>query len=280
MSVDVSSARVRLFRSFHETGVLVLPNAWDPMSAVMMADAGARAIATTSGGVAWALGHPDGQHVTRAQMMDAVGRIVSAVDVPVTADVEAGYGPTTDDVAATVEATVDAGAVGINLEDSKAAGGPLFTADEQGTRIEAARKAASGRGMADLVINARTDVFLFQVGDPAGRLDDVRARADRYAEAGADCLFVPGLLDLAVLETLVDASPLPVNVMAMPGGPSVSELAAVGVRRVSVGTALAQTAYSAAQRATRELLESGTYGGCEGAASFGEINSLLVRPAH
>lgn len=269
--------KAALLRSFHEGPVLVLPNAWDAASAVLLAGAGARAIATTSGGVAWSFGYSDGQRISRQDMIEAIRRVVRSVDVPVTADVEGGYGHAPRDVAATVTATVDAGAVGINLEDSRAVGGPLYPVDEQASRIEAAGRAAADAGVPDLVVNARTDVYLFGVGDPAGRFDEVCTRAARYAEAGATCLFVPGLLDLDVLKSLAAACPLPLNAMAVPGGPSVADLESAGVRRVSVGTAIAQVAYGAAQRAARELLTSGTFASFDGAMDFFELNAMVDR---
>ncbi|GLY97884.1 hypothetical protein Acsp02_51380 [Actinoplanes sp. NBRC 103695] len=125
------------------------------------------------------------------------------------------------------------------------------------------------------MINVRTDVYLRQVGDPADRFDDVLSRADGYAKAGADCLFVPGLLHLETLSRLVEASPLPVNVMTGPGGPTIAELAAIGVRRISVGTALAQAAYAVADRAARELLTTGTYTSLEPNVSYPDLNALF-----
>jgi 2-methylisocitrate lyase-like PEP mutase family enzyme len=274
------AAKAALLRSYHDPGqVLILPNAWDVASAVVLARAGARAIATTSAGVSWSLGRPDGHGLTREDMAAAIGRIAAAVDVPVTADIEGGYGYTPDDAARTVAAVVAAGAAGINLEDAvytkaaAAAGGPLLDIAAQAERIRAARAAASYAGLPELVINARTDVYLRQVGDPAGRLDEVLARAASYAEAGADCLFVPFLLDLATLATLAAAVPLPINAMALAGGPSVAQLSQAGVRRVSVGTAIAQAAYTAADRAARELLGEGTYGFAMGALSPIDLNS-------
>jgi 2-methylisocitrate lyase-like PEP mutase family enzyme len=266
-----------LLRELHADGVLVLPNAWDAGSAALIARAGAKAVATTSGGVSWALGRPDGQGLSREEMVEQVRLIAAAVDVPVTADVEGGYGHAPEDVAATVEAVVGAGAVGVNIEDSKGFGVPLFTAEEQAARLRAAREAAERAGLPELVVNIRTDVFLFQVGEPEGRLDDVLARAAAYAEAGADCLFVPGLVDLDVLKQLVDASPLPVNVMAGPGAPTVAEFEAVGVRRVSLGTAIAQAAYSVAQRAAEEVLNKGTYTELAGALDFFAVNGTFAR---
>ena len=208
-------------------------------------------------------------------MAEAVRRIAAVVDVPVTADVEGGYGPEPQDVAATVRAILGAGAVGANIEDSRAGDGSLYAPEEQGRRLREAREAAIAFGVPEFVLNARTDVFLFQIGDPAGRLDDVLARADEYAKAGADVLFVPGLLDLATLESLTASSPLPINAMAGPGGPSVAELNDVGVRRISVGTGIAQAAYGVAQRAARELLDAGIYPAQDGAISYPELNALF-----
>ncbi|MDI2130886.1 isocitrate lyase/PEP mutase family protein [Yinghuangia seranimata] len=264
-----------LLRRLAAESVLVLPNAWDAASATVIAAAGAPVIATTSGGVSWGLGRGDGQQLTRDQMTDAARRIAAAVDVPVTVDVEGGYGPGPEDVAETVRAIVAAGAVGINLEDSHAPGGPLFDTAAQAARLRAAREAAAEAGLPELVVNARTDVYLFGIGEPEGRLDDVLARAAAYAEAGADSLFVPGLVDLDALRAVCAGSPLPVNAMAVPGGPTVAEFAEAGVRRISLGTAVAQAAYTAAQRVAAEVLAKGTFGGLDGVLGFGDVNSLL-----
>ncbi len=268
--------RAQTLRDLHN-GTLVLPNAWDAASAAVIARAGATAIATTSGGVAWSAGRPDGHGLTREEMAQLVSRIAAAVDIPVTADIEGGYGPTPGDVAATVRAVVAAGAVGVNLEDSRAPGGPLFSDQDQAERVRAARDAATGSELPELWINARTDVYLFRVGKPESRLDAVLSRAVAAAGAGADSLFVPGLVDLDTLGTLVRESPLPVNVMVGAGAPTVAELAAVGVRRISVGTAIAQVAYGVAHRAAVELLERGTYDALAGGLDFWVINSAVRR---
>ncbi|MER5862958.1 isocitrate lyase/phosphoenolpyruvate mutase family protein [Kitasatospora sp. NPDC002040] len=268
--------KAAVLRELHKDGVLVLPNAWDAGSAALIAQAGVKAIATTSGGVAWSAGKPDQQVLTRDEMVALVRGIVAAVELPVTADIEGGYGPAPEDVAATVTAVIAAGAVGVNLEDSKP-DFSLFTAEEQGARIRAARAAAEQAGLPELVINLRTDVFLFGIGAPEGRQADVLARAAVYAEAGADSLFVPGLLDLTVVAELVQGQPLPVNVMAGPGAPTVAEFEAAGVRRVSVGTAVAQAAYTLAQRAAAELVGKGTYEELAGALDFGAVNGSFNR---
>jgi 2-methylisocitrate lyase-like PEP mutase family enzyme len=268
--------RATLLRLLYTENVLILPNAWDAGSARIIERAGAKAIATTSGGVSWSLGSNDGQGITRGEQADAVRRIVAAVSVPVTADIEGGYGPRAEDVAETVAAVIDAGAVGINLEDSQA-DGTLFSQEAQAARIAGARKAASEAGLPDLVINVRTDVILFGIGVPEGRLDDVVARAVAYTSAGADGIFVPGLLDIDVIRELVSRSPLPVNVMAGPGAPSVGELEAAGVKRVSVGTAIAEAAYKLAEEAATEILTEGTFEKLGAGNAYGDLNSAFSK---
>lgn len=268
-------AKAAALKNLHKDGVLVLPNAWDAGSAALIAAAGAKAIATTSAGVSWALGRRDGQNLTREQMVDAIERIATTVDLPVTADIEGGYGPDADAVEETVSATLIAGAVGINLEDSQPAGEQLFNPAVQATRIASARGAAADAGMTDFFINVRTDVYLFGIGEPEGRLDEVLRRARVYADAGADGLFVPGLLDLDTLATLTAEVPLPINVMVGAGAPSVTDLARVGVRRVSLGMAITQAAYTLARKAAIEALTTGTYETIAGADSFGDINNAL-----
>jgi 2-methylisocitrate lyase-like PEP mutase family enzyme len=265
--------KAQRFAGLHEQGMLVLPNAWDAGSAVIIAAAGAAAIATTSGGVAWSAGRPDGQALSREQMIERVGSIAGAVDLPVTADVERGYGPRPEDVAATVEAAIAAGVVGVNIEDSSAPGGPLFSAVEQAARLKAGSEAAAAAGLPELVINARTDVFLYGIGEEDERLAEVTRRAEAYAEAGATSLFVPGLLDLAILEQLVKSTPLPINAMAGPGAPSIADLERVGVRRVSLGTALAQAAYGITRSVAEEVLDKGTFEALAGAPAYVDVNS-------
>ncbi|TCC20103.1 isocitrate lyase/PEP mutase family protein [Kribbella speibonae] len=233
----------RRFRDLHKQPPLVLPNAWDAGSARAIEAAGATAIATTSAGVAWAAGVDDAGGLNRKSAIAALRAICAAVSVPVTADIEAGYG----DVAATVAGVIEAGAVGINLEDSTARvlDDPLVHAE----RIKAARAAAG----IDLVINARTDTHLF--GDRTGTVK----RAKIYADAGADLLFVPGVVDAPTIAELVRESPLPLNVMVGPGAPTVAELADLGVVRISIGPAITSAAYDLATAAAKELLTSGTY---------------------
>ncbi|MFG2005292.1 isocitrate lyase/phosphoenolpyruvate mutase family protein [Spirillospora sp. NPDC048911] len=262
-------SKAQQLRSLHD-GLLVLPNAWDVASAVAIAQAGAAAVGTTSAGIAWSLGSPDGHRLSREEMVEAIARIVAAVDIPVSADIENGYGESPADVAETVRQVVAVGAAGINLEDSRSFKEPLHTPEEQAARLQAARE-AGGR---DLVINARTDVYFSRAVEPGARAGEVRARAKIYAEAGADCLFVPGLLDLDELRSLSAESPLPINVMADPGGPDVRRLADAGVRRISLGAALHLATYAATHRAVTTLLRDGTY---EEFADASEVAPKIVK---
>lgn len=210
-------------------------------------------------------------------MVMMVRRIARTVDIPVTADMEKGYGSgTPEDVAATVRAVLDAGAVGVNLEDGPGgSGAPLLPVEAQAERIEAAREAASLAGP-DLFINARTDVFLRQAEPAEESLDAAIARANQYLQAGADCAFFPGLLDPDRIRRLTFEVAGAVNIMAAPGGPSVTELGKLGVARVSVGPAFAQAALGTVRRAAQELLKSGSYEFMSEGLRFAEANDLFA----
>src|SRR3984957_13079991 len=256
--------RARAFAELHRAGEpLLLPNAWDVASAVAIASAGAKAIATTSAGVAWSLGEPDGAVHGAESVAAVIARIAATVDVPVSADIEAGY----EDVAATVTAVLQAGAVGINIEDRRD-GSVLYEPAEQADRLAEARAAAHS---IPLSINARTDVFLAATR----RIDDALERSAAYAAAGADSLFVPGLVDPAAIAELAKG-PLPVAGMAWAGAPSVAELAAAGAVRISLGSAIAQAAYAVAVQATTELLTSGTYDSVAGGIAYNTMNDAIT----
>ncbi len=256
------------FAGMHRRGApLLLPNAWDVASAVAVARAGAPAVATTSAGVAWSLGVPDGGDLGAGRAADVIRRIVAAVPVPVSADIEAGYS-TVDE---TVTAVVEAGAVGVNLEDRAGAG--LVEPAEQARRLASARAAADRLGVRAW-INARTDVYLLGVGAPETRLAATLERARAYADAGADSIFVPGLVDLEEIAAVAQGA-LPVAVMAFPGAPTVAEFTAAGVVRVSLGSAIAQAAYAVAARAATEMIEKGTYDSCADTLPYGELNALF-----
>lgn len=250
-------SRAERFRALHHQSTpLVLVNVWDVASARIVEDAGYEALATTSAGVAWMLGYPDGQRISRQEMLGMVARITKAVRVPVTADLEAGYGPTPEDAAATVRGAIEAGAVGLNLEDSTEDPSKLFDVAAQVKRLSAARAAADAAGI-PFVINARTDVVLHQIGDPESRVGELLRRLAAYRDAGADCLFAPGVRDVETIATLVNELKAPVNILAVPGIPTVAELASLGVARVSVGGGLMRAALECARRLAKELRASG-----------------------
>ncbi|MEV5988820.1 isocitrate lyase/phosphoenolpyruvate mutase family protein [Streptomyces sp. NPDC052051] len=262
-------ANARLFRSLHTPAEpLALANAWDVASARVIEAAGAPAIATTSAGVAWSLGSPDGDALGREQALELISRITAAVAVPVTADIEGGYGQDAADVAATVAGVIAAGAVGVNIEDG------TRHPDELAKRLAVARQTADREGV-DLFLNARIDTYLFGLGEADTRLEETLSRARRYVDAGADGIFVPGVTDTTVIETLAKGISVPLNVMAAPGAPTVAELGALGVARVSLGPGVAQAAYAAARRAARELFDTGAYDSLTDGIAFPELNALL-----
>ncbi|MFF9220842.1 isocitrate lyase/PEP mutase family protein [Streptomyces viridosporus] len=265
--------RALAFRALHVPGrPLVLPNAWDLASARLVEEAGAAAVATTSAGLAWALGAADGDGVDRERALRAVAEIAGAVGVPVTADIESGYADDPAGVGDTVRAVVAAGAVGVNIEDALygAAEGPLRPVTEQAERIAAAREAADAAGV-PLFVNARVDTFL----RGAGGVDRTLERAAAYRAAGADGIFVPGAVDPGTVGELAAGVDGPLNVMVGPGAPPVADLAALGVARVSAGSGIAQAAHALVRRAARELLGTGTYGTLVGGLDYAELNTLL-----
>ncbi|MEU8697043.1 isocitrate lyase/phosphoenolpyruvate mutase family protein [Streptomyces sp. NPDC048680] len=264
--------KARVFRSLHTpTEPLALANAWDVASARVIEAAGASAIATTSAGVAWSLGSPDGDVLGRDRALELIGRITSAVTVPVTADIEGGYGEDAAGVAETVAGVLAAGAVGVNIEDG------TRPPTELATRLAAARRSADRTG-ADLFLNARIDTFLFGLGAPDTRLKETLSRAHMYVDAGADGIFVPGIADTATIAALAREISVPLNVMAGPGAPTVAELGALGVARVSLGSGVAQVAYAAARRTAQELFGSGDYDSLAEGMTFPELNTLFSGP--
>jgi len=280
MESPVQLERAAALRRLHAgPSVLVLPNAWDVVSARLFETAGFPAVATTSAGVAFALGYPDGQRISRDEMAEAVRRIAAPLAVPVTADMEAGYGPTPEDAAATARAVVEAGAVGMNLEDAPGPDGETTLLDQalQMERIEAARDAAQAAGV-PIVINARTDVYLGRIGAPETRLAHAVRRMIAYREAGADCVFVPGVYDAETIAVLAREAGGPLNILAGKGCPPIPELARLGVRRLSIGSGAMRAALGLVRRIAEELRGPGTYQRLfEGSIPHAELNHLLER---
>ena len=242
----------------------------------MIEAAGFPALATTSAGIAFTRGYPDGERISRGEMAEAVRRIAARVRVPVTADMEAGYGRTPQSAAATARAVIAAGAVGMNLEDAPADGDGLLDVALQADRIRAACDAAASAGV-PLVINARTDVFLACIGAPETRLAHAVSRLNAYRAAGADSLFAPGVTDRATIAALVREVGGPLNVLAGPGCPPVPELEALGVRRLSLGSGVIRATLAHVRRIAEELQGGGTYSALlgESVPPHAEINRLL-----
>ncbi len=268
------------FRDQNQAGGLLLPNAWDAASARIFEKAGFTAIGTTSAGIAYSEGVQDAEHIGRDAMVRAVARIARAVSCPVSADIEAGYGGAAGDVAKTVEAVIDAGAVGINLEDNAHdRGAPaLFDIDAQSARIAAARAVADRRGI-PLVINARTDTFVLNLGtDVDERLDLTVERGRRYLQAGADLIFVPLLVDTTLVAHLVDQLRGPISLMALPGAPSAAELFEAGASRVSIGQLAMLAMLGSLEHIATELRERGTWQSIERTFyGFAEAEALFAR---
>jgi len=277
MNQPTQIAKAEAFRRLHDgSKLLVLPNAWDVASARLYEAAGFSAIATTSAGVAWTLGYPDGEEIRRETILEAVQRITTRVSLPVTADMVAGFGPRPEDTAETVRGVIAAGAVGLNLEDGTGdPDNPLVEVSLHVEKVRAARAAAAAAGV-PVVINARTDVFLAAVGTPDTRLDHAIRRANAYREAGADSLFVPGVQDSETIGHLARSIAGPLNILARAGTPPISELARLGVARVSVGSGPMLAALGRLRRIIAELLGTGTFAAMtEESISYAEMNDLL-----
>jgi len=248
--MKTQAEKAELLRALHHgPEILVLPNAWDSVSARIFEEAGFPAIATTSAGVANALGYPDGERIPAAEMLSAIARIAKCVRVPVTADLEAGYG----DVAGATAGLVAAGGIGLNLEDGGGDPG-LHVA-----RIATARRVGLELGV-NVVINARTDVYLDRTGfDPALRFEQSCERARAYIAAGADCIFVPGVTDEDTIRRFVEALRFPLNILAGAGTPPIPRLREIGVARVSVGSGLARAAMGLTRSIAQELKAGGSF---------------------
>jgi 2-methylisocitrate lyase-like PEP mutase family enzyme len=281
MDIQAQGRKAELLRKLHSgPRMLVLPNAWDVASARVLEELGYPAIATTSAGVAFSLGYPDGQRISRDEMLEVVARIARAVRVPVTADMESGYGITPKDMAETAKAIVAAGAVGLNFEDviGDTESSQVETALQAG-KIRALRETSASAGV-PLVINARTDVYLMPIGPEATRFERTVERLRAYRAAGADCVFAPGVKERPLIEKLVKAVAAPLNILVTPGCPSIPELEKLGVARASIGSGVMRSALGLVCRIGKELLETGTYASTfEGAIPFAEVNALLARSA-
>ena len=272
------AAKARAFRELHRRdGIFLMPNAWDQGSARILANAGFEALATTSAGIAYSLGVPDYfDRVSRDCMMERVAAIAAAVDVPVNGDLEGGYGEAPEEVARTITLSAEAGLAGGNIEDHTGdEREPLYDIELAAERIHAAREAADATGI-DYTLTARSDCFLVKHPDPFA--ESVR-RVNRYREAGADCLFVPGVSDAESIGRLAREVHGPINVvMGLSGAVlSVAELGALGVRRVSIGGSLQRATMGLVRRAAEEMHEKGTFRYADEQIPDGELMAFFAR---
>ena len=279
MSILSQKEKAEVFLKLHSGGqILVLPNAWDVASARILEDLGYPSIATTSAGVAAVLGYPDGQHMHRDEMLEAVQRIANAVRVPLTADMESGYGHSSEEVAETATAVLQAGAVGMNLEDVvDEAENSQVEMPLQVEKIKAIRGASASFDV-HLVLNARTDIYLNLIGDPETAYERTVARLNAYRHAGADCLFAPGIRDQEIIAKLVTEVEGPLNILVSPGCPRLKELQRMGVARASTGSSAMRATLGLLRRIGKELMDSGEYSLLfEGAIPYVEVNQILAR---
>jgi 2-methylisocitrate lyase-like PEP mutase family enzyme len=259
-----------LFRRLHEVGLLVLPNCWDAGSARLIESLGAKALATTSAGVAWSHGHADGDRLPVRLLLATVADIAAVVRVPLSVDVEGGYSNDPAAVGEAVKAVIEAGAVGINIEDGSGAPDLLCA------KIEEAKRAGVRVGV-DLFVNARTDVYLRGLVPAERRVAETLARAERYRAAGADGIFVPGLVEAAQIRAISKGSRLPLNAMASPGLPPAGELESLGVRRLSAGAGIAEVVFAKTASLAAAFLRTGASDPLtEGAMPYPEINALMA----
>lgn len=266
------------FRRLHQQGdILVIGNAWDVPSARIFEQAGFPAIGTTSAGIAIAHGYPDGQKITREEMLHAITRITHAVTIPVTADIEAGYADTLAEIADTTTRVIATGAVGLNIEDTaKTPQTPLYDVRTQSAKIALIRRIAELSDV-PLVINARTDAILHGTGDKKHNLEDAIARGNEYRKAGADCFFPVGAIDSETISEIVRRVNYPVNILATKDVPPIAELRRLGVRRVSIGSGPQRATLGLVQRIANELREKGTYQNMlEGTPPLAEANKLVA----
>jgi len=279
METAQQARKAEQLRKLHKgPRILILANAWDVISARIVEDAGFPAVATTSAGVAAVLGYPDGQRVPQREVLEFVARIARAVSVPVTADMESGYGTSPADMAEMARALVGTGAVGLNLED--------VTGDDEGSHVEiglqtekiaAVREASAAAGV-PLVINARTDVYLMPIGPEETRFERTVERLRAYRKAGADCVFAPGIRDKETIGKLLRAVDGPLNILLQPGGPSVADLEKLGVARASIGSGTMRAALGTARKFAKALSEYRDHAEfMKDAVPYDEVNRLLGR---
>lgn len=271
------AAKAEAFRAMHRgPHLLLMANAWDAITARLFEAEGFAAVATTSGGVSWAVGYADHEAAPWDEVVDQTARIARAVAVPVTADIEGGFGATPEAVGRSIGDIIGAGAVGVNLEDSMPGPVPLRSVEDAAARICAAREAARATGV-PIVINARVDVFIKQIGDESSRFDEAVRRGKAYLAAGADCVYPIALRDPATIGRLVRALDAPININVRAGYPGVAELEALGVRRVTTATALTMVALSAIRDSVRDIRAHGRFDTINPTVTHPEMQQLMTK---
>ena len=264
-----STSTADAFRLLHRSGLLTMANVWDAGSARLVESLGAKAIATTSAGVAWAHGYPDGDILPAELLLTTIRSIARVISLPLSVDLEGGYSNDANEVADLVAQVVEAGAVGINLEDGSG------TPEELCAKIESIRTKGATRGF-DVFVNARTDVFLRDLATPETRVTETLERARLYAAAGADGLFVPGLVAADEVKAIAADAGLPLNVMARPGLPPARDLQALGVRRLSAGSGLSEAVFGRVAELAAGFLKDGNPAPVlETAMPYSRINALM-----
>ena len=275
MNRDLLIRKAARLRELHRgPKILILVNAWDVASARLIESMGLPAVATSSAAVANSLGYTDGERISRGEMLAVVRRIAAAVNVPVTADMEGGYCNLPEGMAETAHELLEAGAVGLNLEDSHGEK-ELVDVSLQLEKLRALKEAGRAEGV-DLVLNARTDPYLLKNADDTWRFEETVCRARVYRDAGGDCIFVPGLNDAETIQRVFEVSPGPLNVLAGKGGLSVPELERLGVARLSLGSGPARASLATFRRIAREVRDHGTYDSMiDDTFSYDEMQRLL-----
>ena len=268
----MASLHAQTFAALHAgPELLILPNAWDAVSALLAERAGAKAIATSSAVLAWTLGYPDGEAMPIDKHLASVAAIARVIKVPLSVDFEASYARDAGQVRDHIGRVLDAGAVGVNLEDG------TETPDVLCNTIAAAKSAAAAKG-STLWINARIDVILKKLTSPEAALAEVTARAKRYREAGADSIFVPGVIAEDAIAALVEAIPAPLNVLAWPGLPSADKLKQLGVRRLSAGSNLGRAIYNRTYKLAQAFLADGASANFDEPGLTGQdFNAMMKR---
>ena len=274
--MDSQVEKAILFRQLHRsTTPLILPNVWDVASARIVEEAGFPALATTSAGIAFSLGYPDGERISPEEMVARIARIARAVKLPLSADIESAYSSTPEGAAKVTRDLIQAGAIGMNLEDATSDNSSsLLDLHLAVEKIKAVREAAAQAGV-PIVVNARTDVYLLPDPEAVGGYDEAYRRLIAYRDAGADCVFAPGLKDAAIIGRLVKDVQCPLNILAVAGSPSIPELQKLGVARVSLGSGPMRATLTLLRNIAEELKASGTYSTLNGAIPHAEVNRIM-----